>query len=406
MKGIDDMATSAQQIRAWRGPALLSYGYRPFFLLAGIWAVVSLLCWILLFSGRDVLAIAIDPFSWHAHSFLFGYLWAVIAGFLMTAVPNWTGRFPIVGWPLAALVGLWLIGRFAMAVSLYLSPMVVVTLDLAFPLIFTCAIGREIIAGKNWRNLKILILLAMLFCANLLFDVEAFDGQFAADGYGARWALAIAVFLIALVGGRIIPSFTRNWLAKNSSTLLPAPHDRLDQAIMVLTAITLILWVIFPDTGEVAVLCGISGLANLYRLYRWRGWLALKEPLVWVLHLGFLFIPLGFIALTLGEFDIIPGGRAPVQHLWMAGGIGMMTIAVMTRASLGHAGRPLSVSWPVVIVYCSLFVSVCLRLIAGIADNNMAMLHLSGTLWMVAFCGFVLLYWNILTKPRMQRQPN
>ena len=400
------MASSAEQMRAWQGPALLSYGYRPFFLFASIWAVFSLFMWIFLFSGKDVLAIGIDPFSWHAHSFLFGYLWAVIAGFLMTAVPNWTGRLPIVGWPLLGLVSIWLIGRIAMVLSSDLPATVTVGLDLLFPLLFTIAIGREIIFGKNWRNLKVLILLILLFCANLIFDCEAFNDGYAADGYGARLALAIAVFLIAIIGGRIVPSFTRNWLAKRGNTKLPAPHGRVDQTIMVFTAICLVLWILFPDTKLTALLCGLCGVANLYRLQRWRGLATLKEPLVFVLHVGFLFIPLGFIALALGTFGIIPGGRAPVQHLWMAGGIGMMTMAVMTRASLGHAGRPLTVSWPVVLVYLALFLSVWLRLFAGIANNNLPTLHIAGTLWILAFLGFVVLYWNILTKPRKPRVPN
>lgn len=400
------MATSAQQMRSWQGPALLSYGYRPFFLFASIWAVFSIIAWVMTFTGHETLAIAIDPFSWHAHSFLFGYLWAVIAGFLMTAVPNWTGRLPIVGWPLATLVALWLIGRIAMTFSYYIPIGVTIACDLLFPLAFTFAIGREIIMGKNWRNLKILILLVMLFCANCLFDGEAFSQVYAADSYGARCALAIAVFLIAIIGGRIIPSFTRNWMVKQSITNLPAPHDKIDQAIMIFTAICLIFWVIWPDAIFTAIIGGICGLANFYRLIRWHGWLTKKEPLVWVLHLGFLFIPLGFIALTLSTFDILHGGRAPVQHLWMAGGIGLMTIAVMTRASLGHAGRPLTVSWPVVLVYCGLFCSVVLRVIAGIADNDLTMLNISGTLWILAFVGFVVLYWNILTKPRQPRTPN
>lgn len=400
------MATSAQQMRSWQGPALFSYGYRPFFLFASIWAVFSIIAWVMTFTGHETLAIAIDPFSWHAHSFLFGYLWAVIAGFLMTAVPNWTGRLPIVGWPLATLVAIWLIGRIAMTFSYYLPNGVTIVCDLLFPLAFTFAIGREIIMGKNWRNLKILILLVMLFCANCLFDGEAFSQVYAADSYGARWALAIAVFLIAIIGGRIIPSFTRNWMVKQSITNLPAPHDKIDLAIMIFTAICLVSWVIFPDAIFTAIIGGICGLANLCRLIRWHGWLTKKEPLVWVLHLGFLFIPLGFIALTLSTFDILHGGRAPVQHLWMAGGIGLMTIAVMTRASLGHAGRPLTVSWPVVLVYCSLFCSVVLRVIAGIADNDLTMLNISGTLWILAFVGFVVLYWNILTKPRQPRTPN
>lgn len=397
------MATSAQQIRAWKGPAVLSYGYRPFFILGALLAVFALGAWIMMFSGYAVLPIAIDPISWHAHSFLFGYLWAIIAGFLMTAVPNWTGRFPIIGWPLLGLVSLWLVGRIAISCSALIPIGLAITLDLAFPLTFVVVIAREIIAGKNWRNLKVLALIGLLFIANIVFDYEAFYGGNGFDGYGSRLAVGVAITLIAVIGGRIIPSFTRNWLVKHPHNKLPVPYNRFDFATMALTALALIIWVIAPDTKLTAIMCLLAGLLNLARLIRWRGWLTLREPLVWVLHLSYLFIPLGFFSLALTNFALIPGGIATMQHLWMAGAIGMMTVAVMTRASLGHSGRPLHASLPVALIYVALFLSIVARIISGMLENRMDLLHLSAGLWFVAFSGFLILYWNILTKPRLPR---
>ena len=156
------MTSSAEQMRAWRGPALLTYGFRPFFFGAGVWAALAMTLWVPMLSGRLTLPTAFDPVSWHAHEFLFGYVAAVIAGFLLTAVPNWTGRLPIVGWPLGALFALWLIGRLAVAASLHLPPIAVALADLAMPVALAAVIGREIVAGKNWRNLIVLAMLGVL----------------------------------------------------------------------------------------------------------------------------------------------------------------------------------------------------------------------------------------------------
>ena len=145
------MTSSAEQMRAWRGPALLTYGFRPFFFSAGVWAALAMTLWVPMLSGHLTLPTAFDPVSWHAHEFLFGYLAAVIAGFLLTAVPNWTGRLPMVGWPLGALFAFWLIGRLAVAASLHLPPLAVALADLAMPLALAAVIGLEIVAGKNWR---------------------------------------------------------------------------------------------------------------------------------------------------------------------------------------------------------------------------------------------------------------
>lgn len=400
------MSRSAEQMRAWRGPAILSYGYRPFFLLASIWAALVMAIWVLVISGVIAWDAGFDPVSWHAHSLLFGYSSAVVAGFLMTAVPNWTGRFPIVGWPLAGLVALWLAGRLAVTLRLGLSPVAVAVVDLAFPVALAVAIGREIIAGRNWRNLKVLGLLALLILANGWFHYDAARGEYAAGGYGARLGLATLVTLISLIGGRVVPSFTRNWLAARRATRLPAQAGYADNAAMALTILAAAGWVAAPLHPATGWLCLLAGLANLVRLARWQGLQCLSEPLVWVLHAGFLFIALGFLTTGAEALGLTSMGPA-AKHVWMAGAVGLMTLAVMSRASLGHAGLPLSAGKGVALLYLALIVSVAARFLAGLLPQQSWLLHIAASGWIIAFGGFAVLYWPILVRPRGQaRRPN
>ncbi|MCL4675813.1 MAG: NnrS family protein, partial [Pararhodobacter sp.] len=229
-------ATTAQQMRAWRGPAILTFGFRPFFFGGATWAALAMALWVPMLSGHLTLPTAFDPVSWHAHEVLFGYLGAVIAGFLMTAVPNWTGRLPIVGWRLGALAALWLSGRLVVLVSVALPASLVAVVDLAFPVALAYAIGREIVAGKNWRNLIVLAMLTVFALGNLVFHIEAAQGGYAAQGYGFRLGLGAGILMIGVIGGRIIPSFTRNWLAKRGPGRLPVPpmqkFDRVALAVL------------------------------------------------------------------------------------------------------------------------------------------------------------------------------
>jgi len=394
------MTTTSEQVRAWKGPTILSYGYRPFFLLAGIWAAFAMLVWILILTGNFKLPTRFDPVSWHAHEVLFGYLPAVAAGFLLTAVPNWTGRLPIVGWRLGGLVALWIAGRLAVMLSALIPALAAAVIDLSFLTVFALAIGREIVAGRNWRNLMVLGLLTLLLFASALFHWEAAQGGTAASGYGLRLGLAAGVTFISLIGGRIVPSFTRNWLAKQGSKARPAPLNRLDTLTLAGTFIALVVWVLLPDHPISALLNLLAGAANVLRLSRWSGLHTLSEPLVWILHVGFAFIPLGF--LTLGLSGLIPSFDAAVeaQHLWMAGAIGVMTLAVMTRASLGHAGRPLAATPAITLLYVALIISVVTRFLAAFLDGQDWIIHLSATGWILAFTGFAIIYWPILTRPR------
>lgn len=394
--------TTAEQIRAWRGPALLTFGFRPFFLGAALWAMFAMALWILMLSGLITLPTAFDPVSWHAHEFLFGYLGAVIAGFLLTAVPNWTGRLPIVGWPLAGLCASWMLGRVAIIISAGIPQFLVGVADLLFFVIFAAAIAREIVSGRNWCNLPVLAILSVMLIANAIFHWEAAQGFYAAQGVGFRLGLGSAIMLIALIGGRIVPSFTRNWLAKRRSPVLPTPPmQRFDLISLAVLGLALLLWVSLPSSAATGVALLLAGLLHLWRLMRWAGHRTGAEPLLLVLHIGYIFVPLG--ALVLGVEILWPGlvALAGAEHLWMAGGIGLMTLAVMTRATLGHTGNALTADRGTVAIYLLVIGSVIARFLAGVLPDASPVLYtVSGLAWIGAFGWFSLLYGRYLLTAR------
>lgn len=394
--------TTMERHRAWRGPAVLSFGFRPFFLLGAVWAALAMALWIPMLAGKLALPTAFDPVTWHAHEFLFGYLAAIIAGFLLTAVPNWTGRLPVTGWPLAGLTALWIAGRAAVTFSGSLPLWAVAAADLALVAALAVLLGREIVVGKNWRNLPVVGLLILFGCANALFHWEAAKGAYAAQGMGLRLGLATVLMMIAVIGGRIVPSFTRNWLAKQDAGRLPVPPmQRFDLFALGLMLAALLAWVVAPFAPLTGIALALAGLVHLVRMARWAGDRTLAEPLVLVLHIGYVFIPIGALA---GAAEILGNGwvgAGSVQHLWTAGGIGLMTLAVMTRSTLGHTGRALTAGRGTVAIYAAVICAALARIGAGAWSEAAGALHsLSGASWIAAFAGFAVIYGPMLLRPR------
>ncbi|MBM2323284.1 MULTISPECIES: NnrS family protein [Roseobacteraceae] len=394
------MTTTTEQMRAWNGPAILTFGFRPFFFGAAVWAVLAMALWVPMLSGHLMLPTTFDPVSWHAHEFLFGYLGAVVAGFLLTAVPNWTGRLPIVGWRLGMLAGLWLVGRVAVAVSAGLPDVLVAMADLAFPVVFAFLIAREIVAGKNWRNLVVLAMLGVFILGNAFFHWEAANGGYAAQGYGLRLGLGAGIMMIAVIGGRVVPSFTRNWLVKRRGKVLPAPPmQSFDKAALAVLAVALVLWVALPLAPLTGAALALAGVLHTLRLARWAGHRTFAEPLVMVLHTGYAFVPLGSLALA-AEI-LAPGffGMAGAQHFWLAGAVGLMTLAVMTRATLGHTGQELRAGAGTVTIYLALILSVIARVAGGVWPEFSGLLNtVAGLFWILAFGGFAVLYGSLLLR--------
>lgn len=391
------MMGTGERMRAFNGLALFSHGFRPFFLLAALWAASAMVLWILMLTGRQPLAIGFDPFSWHAHELLFGYLGAVIAGFVLTAVPNWTGRLPVMGLPLASLVGLWITGRLVLACSAMLPWLVTALLDLAFLVALLGVIAREILHGKNWRNLPVVGLIALYTFANAGFHLQEHLDPPAHDGWAMRLGLAAALMLIALIGGRIIPSFSRNWLAARKSPALPAPFDRADATILGITGLTLAAFIFGPKVAVTHWLMLLTGGLHLWRMSRWRGWQVRAEPLLWVLHVAYGLLALGFLGEGVAGFGLLPVPTA--RHLWLAGAIGLMTLAVMCRATLGHTGGTLHAGPATAAMFTALLLSILTRVAAGVGGSPAWLMPLSGGLWILAFSGYAMIYGPMLLRP-------
>ncbi|MEM7445888.1 MAG: NnrS family protein [Pseudomonadota bacterium] len=387
------MIAGADRGLGWRRSAFLSLGLRPFFLAGALWAALAMLLWIGMLTGTPMLPSAFDPVSWHAHEFLFGYLSAIIAGFLLTAVSNWTGRPPIMGAALAALVALWIAGRLAVAFSDHLTPAVVMAIDLSMPVALAATIAFELIKGRNWRNLIVLAMLTTLIAGNAVFHLEAIAGVYAANGVGLRIGLGASVMMIAVIGGRIVPSFTRNWLTKQGKTSLPSPPSRLDWIALLTLMLALVYWVASPGWALTGAAMVMAGLLHFGRLARWKGEATFGEPLVFVLHAGYAFVPIGTLALGLSILATDGSDTIGAQHLLMAGAIGLMTLAVMTRATLGHTGGELRADVRTAILYLFVIIAVVARVASGLAPSiGQDLLLVSATCWIAAFGGFVMVY--------------
>lgn len=386
------------RLRAFHGPAILSYGFRPFFLLGALHAGFSIPAWVLVHGGVLDLHTGFLPVDWHVHEMLFGYLAAVLAGFLLTAVPNWTGRLPVQGGPLLALVVLWLSGRVAILFSGMLGWVLTALVDCAFLAALGLAVGREIVAGRNWRNLKVLLPVSVLFVANLAFHLEVqFHGV---SDISRRLGLAAAITLIMLIGGRIIPSFTRNWLVRENPGRLPAPFGRYDGLSIAVSVLALAVWSAAPERVLSAVLLGSAAVLQAIRLARWAGDRAVRDGLVFVLHLAYGFVPLG---LALASASAVAPGAVPVAagtHALGSGAIGAMTLAVMVRATLGHTGRALVAGPAAIVLFGAVFASAVLRILAAF-DAQPMLIDLAGAAWALAFLGFAAVFARALTRPRL-----
>jgi uncharacterized protein involved in response to NO len=385
--------TAVPRFRAHKGWPLLANGFRPFFLFGSIYAGLAILVWLPVFHGELTLISAFAPRDWHVHEMLYGYLPAVITGFLFTAIPNWTGRLPIQGTPLLVLVIVWTMGRVCVTFSAETGWLVAMLVDASFLLLVAAAAAREILAGRNWRNLNVVMLVLLLLAGNIAFHLEAhFNG--AADT-GIRIGIAVVVLLISLIGGRIIPSFTRNWLVRENPGRLPVPFGRFDVIVVAIGALALSVWVLSPAGRLTGAALAIAGLLHLVRLGRWAGDRTWRERLVLILHIGYAFVPLGFLLNAMSAFELVPAGAG--VHAWMVGAAGTMTLAVMSRATLGHSGQQLTASVATQAIYAAIIVAALSRICAVIEPaHSEPLLHLAALAWAGAFFGFAVSFGPLL----------
>ncbi len=374
-------------------PALFDRGFRPFFLLAGLWASVALPLWLAMLNGVLELPSIMNPVAWHVHEMLFGFVVAAIAGFLLTAVPRWTGRQPLRGAPLAALAGLWLAGRLAVALSAWIGAATAATIDMAFLAILTAFCAHEVVTARNRRNLVVIALLALLVGANALFHLGETETA-------ERVAIAATTSLVALIGGRVTPEFTRNWLTQRGAIRLPVRHDRLDSTAMAATGTAVFAWAIVGDHSIVGAALGLAAMALVTRLMRWHSLSTAAEPLVWALHLGWLWLPAGLMLLAVSMYvPVVP--RSVALHALTAGAIATMILAMMTCAILGHTGRALTASRTTVAIYLLVTSAALGRLASGLVDGAApALLYASAAAWVAAFVLFLLCYGPMLLYQR------
>jgi uncharacterized protein involved in response to NO len=388
------------RLKPYDGPAILSYGFRPFFLAAAVHAALVVLLWLPQFFGELTLPIAIAPLDWHVHEMLYGYVPAVVTGFLLTAVPNWTGRLPLQGRPLLTLLLAWIAGRVAMLLSGLIGWRAAAVIDSAFLLLVAAAVAREVVSGRNWRNLKVLVLLLLLTAGNIAFHLEAHAGGSAV--LAPRIAMAVAIGFIMLIGGRIVPSFTHNWLVRENPGRLPAGLDRFDIATVVIAGAALALWVTAPQGAGTGLALAAAAVAQGLRLARWAGWRTVREPLVLILHAAYAFVPLGF-ALTAAA--LLAPAAVPASagiHAFTAGAIGVMTLAVMTRVSRGHTGRSLEADAATCTIYGLIIAAALARIAAALAPAaTIVLLHVAALAWAGAFGTFAVVYGRMLLAPRV-----
>jgi uncharacterized protein involved in response to NO len=396
------MNTAIDSTPARSTPAVLTQGFRPFFLAAGLWSIAALAIWIVMLATGSTLPSRFDPLSWHIHEMMFGFVMAAIAGFLLTAIPNWTRRLPINGLPLALLVGLWLLGRLICLVSAFVPFWMSAAADLSFPVVLVAVAAREIVAGRNWRNLPMVVPVTVLGIANLLMHLET-EGFAVPAGLGWRLGLAAVIILISVVAGRIVPSFTRNWLAKRGASELPSSHGVVDRVALGILHLGLLGWAFDLEGRYVGAVLLLGAALNLWRMLRWRGTATRAEPLLVILHIGYgwLVIGAGLLGLTTLGVDV---PLSAAIHTLTAGAVGTMILAVMTRTTLGHTGRTLSANRVTGLIYVLVGLAAVVRVAAAFeADWTMPCLIASACFWIAGFGLFLLSYGPFLLKPRDAR---
>jgi uncharacterized protein involved in response to NO len=395
--------------RAAARSVLFALGFRPFFLLAGLFAPVAILVWVAIFSGWVSPFVPYPPSLWHAHEMLFGFTAAAVCGFFLTAVPNWTGAPPVSGRPLAALAALWLAGRIAVWATAFVTPWAAAAIDLSFLPALLATVLPSLLRGSR-KNLVFVAIVAFLVLGNLLFHLEAL-GIADTAARGLNFTVDLVALLITVVGGRVTPAFTQSALAqrpKDRGRKPPVLVSRLwlNEAAILSVAAMALTDLFAPNSVEVGWLALLAAVLGAVRLSGWRGLRTLHEPLLWVLHLGYGWLVVGLAVKGVSTLtDVLPATVA--LHGITIGAIGTMTLGVMSRASLGHTGRPLHAGRLLAAAYLLITAAAVVRLAAPLVAPNRypESVMLSGGLWIAAFAIFAALFVPVLTAPRADQRP-
>ena len=386
------------------GFALFNYGFRPFFFFTALFAVLSGVVWVGMYAGHVDLNLSSSPVMWHAHEMIFGFTAAAIAGFFLTVVPNWTKAKAQKGPVLMVLAGLWLLGRVAMWAQGALPYGLVAAADMAFLVALTAMVARPLMNPQQRRQLMFLGILSCLIVANALTHLDVLGVGENLGTRGLMLGLDAVIVLVCIMGGRVTPSFTSSYIGHADPGVKVLQRPRLDHAVTAATWGLLIadqVWAQSPLSGALAL---IAAALHLVRLSGWQGLRTLGNPILWVLHLGYLWLVVGLALKGLADIGI--GDVAAALHALTIGAIGIIILAIMSRASLGHTGRVVKAHSITVVAYVLVNLAALARLaVPFMPDAGMHLVMVSGTLWAVAFALFFVIYAPILLRPRTDGRP-
>jgi uncharacterized protein involved in response to NO len=378
----------------------LARGFRPFFTLAAIFAVLFVPAWVGMVSGAWPAPRWLSPSLWHAHEMVYGLVSAAVAGFLLTAVPSWTSARPLSDARLAMLAALWLQGRIAMLAASALSPMLVAVLDLSFAISLLAVLTPPLLRAEQRRNRIFILALAIFLAGNALFHSDALGLWPGAGAVAARVAVDAALLLVVLVGGRIIPAFTQSALLRAGTPGTLRSHRWLDQASIVLTAAVAAADLLAPGTRVGGALKLSAALTLALRMTGWQPMWSRRDPLLWSLHAGFACAPCGLVLLALPDLRFAVSPMAGL-HLLAIGCFGTLILSVMSRVSLGHTGRELRAPRALPLAYAAMLLAAIVRVTGALLPGHSRLSTLvAGALFASSFAIFLVVYLPILSAPR------
>lgn len=384
-------------------PAILQLAFRPLFLLGALFSIVSLGLWAAMWSGVIAPVVYGGPLWWHMHEMLFGFVGAIVAGFLLTAVQNWTGIPGIKGARLSGLVLVWLAARIMLYFSAYFPWWFVALVDLAFLPLVALALGASVARVRQWRNFVFVpVLLAMAVVNTVMHWAAHTSAQGVQNEAGTVMVLLISL-LMSTMAGRVIPMFTANGTGTARTPDLPW-LERASLATMLAAVLAGSSARQLPPA--LVATCMVLAAATLtLRGLRWRIWLTWRKPLLWSLHLGYWCVPLGLLLFGLSPFtDRVSHSQA--MHTLTVGAMGMMILAMISRVSLGHTARPLAVGRAMIVAFAVAFAAFAVRVFGHYWIDNYAHVVVAAVLlWVVAYGCFAVVYFPVLTRPRLDGRP-
>jgi uncharacterized protein involved in response to NO len=393
------------QASTGRGFALFAYGFRPFFLMAGLWAPLGVALWVAALAGLPVPEGPLPMLRWHAHEMLAGFVAAALGGFVLTAVPNWTGRRGYAGAPLVGLFSIYLAGRLVLLPGSPVPAGVAAPIALAFLPALVLLVLPALVKARSARLFGPPVLVLVFWAGDLLMLGETAGWWTAGTWHlGQLLSANTALALVGLIGGRIIPSFTLNALRKSGRPAEPRPLPGVDRAAILSLLGVVVVDLVAPGGAVAGVVAGVAAVLVALRLSRWHGLRTLDQPILWVLHLAYAFVPL---ALATKAVWLLAGAPWAMHwlHLQGAGALAMMILAVMTRAILGHTGHALVAAPPTVLAYVLLALAAPMRAFGPSLVPGLLPLVLAAALLVAAFLLFLWVYAPILLRARADGKP-